>query len=72
MKRMKPPQSLAEYQKRTGMTQAQIAEVFDVDQGTISRIINGKSPRLKLAKTIHRHTGIPILNLLYPKEKDAA
>lgn len=56
--------SLAAYLAATDTTQAELAARVGVEQGTISRILNGhRTPSLKLALLLAREASVPVESL---------
>lgn len=61
----KKHQSLGEYLRKTGITQAEFASRLGVKQSQISRIVRGaRTPSLPLAIRIAREAGIPVESLV--------
>lgn len=52
--------NLADYFKRSGETQAELADRVGVSQPQISLVLNGISCSFRLAKRIHAATGVPL------------
>ncbi len=62
--------NLIEYKEKTGISAAELARQLGITDAHLSMILKGKRiPSRKLAQKISEKTGIPILNLLFPKEK---
>ena len=50
---------IAQFFRRTGMTQRELARICETDDGTISRIVNGKAvPTSRLAIRLAKATGL--------------
>lgn len=64
---------LSNYLSDTGKKAAQFASELGVEPSTITRIVRGeRRPSPDLAKRISDATGIPVTDLLYPRNGNAA
>ena len=62
------PKSLTEYKEKQQVTIKQLAESLGISTVYVSFLLSGKRmPSRRLAARISSVTGIPVLNLLYPK-----
>lgn len=60
--------NLAEYKEKKGLTSRELAAVLGISESYLSEVLSGKrSLSKKLACLASEKTGIPLLNLLYPK-----
>lgn len=65
--------ALANHLSATGKKPTHLAQELGVEPSTITRILKGKRrPSPDLAKKISDATGVPITELLYPAEGEAA
>ena len=55
------PEQMRDWMRRRGFKQADAARYLEMDQGYLSRIVNGEqTPGLNLALKLERLTGIPV------------
>ena len=60
--------NLKEWKIKNNLNSTQAAEIFGITREYFQFLMSGKhTPSKTLAEKIHQITGIPILNLLYPK-----
>ena len=65
--------NLYEYKETKGLTGREMARQFGISESYLSEVLSGhRSLSKKLAVRISEKTGIPILNLLYPKNEACA
>jgi len=58
---------IREIMTKRGITQEQLSEITGINQGTLSKIINGKGITLKTAQTIARVLHYPV-DYIWPDE----
>lgn len=64
---------LADHLLSSGKRPAHLAQELGVKPSTITRILRGeRRPSPDLAKKISDATGVPVTDLLYPREGEAA
>ncbi len=60
--------NLAQYKEKNRLSGREMARRLEISESYLSEIMSGqRSLSKKLAKKISEKTGIPLLNLLYPK-----
>ena len=63
--------SLAEFREIKGLSQRRMASDLGISEPYLSEILSGKrTPSKRLALRISERTGIPVLALLYPSERN--
>ncbi|MCX7974066.1 MAG: helix-turn-helix domain-containing protein [Candidatus Aminicenantes bacterium] len=63
-------ETLSQFKEKRQLTNKQLAELFGISEIYVAFLLSGKRvPSKRLALRISERTGIPVLNLLYPREE---
>lgn len=63
---------LSQYKENKGLSGKEMAQLLGISESYFSEILSGqRSISKKLALKISEKTGIPVLNLLYPPQREA-